>query len=107
MSDDDFDLKLGQALKFAGMESSADSKKDLLALGRQLCHNKALLRNDRTATADDAARGFKLVGLPPDCLGNASGSLFRGKEWTWTGEWQQSRRVTNHARVIRIWRLAS
>jgi hypothetical protein len=43
-------------------------------------------------------------GLRPDLLGNAWGSIFRGKEWECIG-WRKSTRVSNHARAIRIWRL--
>lgn len=103
--DSDFDLALGEALKAEGIARAAQAKHDLLALGRLYCERAARSRPDRTATADDAARGFKAAGLPADALGNAAGSLFRGKRWEFTGQWRPSRRISNHGHQNRVWRL--
>lgn len=105
-SDDEFNLLLGEALKISGMERSAEARKACLEIGRLFCEKAARSRPDRIATADDATRGFKKVGLPVDCLGNAAGSLFKKEIWIYTGDWVKSKRITNHARHIRIWRLA-
>jgi hypothetical protein len=31
--------------------------------------------------------------------------LFRGREWVFTGRFVQSTRKTNHARLLRVWKL--
>jgi len=101
----DFDLKLGQALAEEGIARAANSKKDLLLLGRLFAKRAALRRPDRTATADDSARGFRDHDMPSDSLGMAAGALFRESCWEFTGRYQPSMRVSNHARENKVWRL--
>ncbi len=38
-------------------------------------------------------------------LGNAAGSIFRGKQWRFTGEWRQSGYVSRHGAMVRVWAL--
>ena len=102
-----FDLKLGSALRDEGSERAATVRADLLALGRKFCRDAALRRPDRTATADDASRGFLTHNLPADSLGNGAGALFRGKDWEFTGQWKASARVSNHGHQNRVWRLVA
>lgn len=99
-----FDLELGEALRDMGMARAASAKEDALELGRALCRKAALKRHDRTATVDDATRGFLEYGLPATLLGNAAGSLFKGGGWVFVG-YTKSKRVTNHAHTVMIWRL--
>ena len=101
----DFDLEAGVVGREEGMARAAINRAELLIIARDLVKQAALNNVDREATADDAARGILAMGLPPDALGNAAGSLFRGKEWEFTGRWRPSRRITNHAHQNRIWRL--
>ena len=75
-----FDLDLGLALKRMGLDRAESTRSDALALGRAYCRRAALSRPERLSSADDAALGFQLAGLPPDLLGPAAGALFRGKE---------------------------
>ena len=49
-------------------------------------------------TADDISEAV-------EGLGAATGAIFRGREWEFTGEWRKSKRVSNHARMNRVWRL--
>jgi len=100
-----FDIKTGEALKDAGMETAAEARAKVLALGREFCRITAVQRDDRTATADDAYTGLIASGYSGNCLGNSAGSLFRGHRWVFTGRWVKSKRVSNHARMIRVWRL--
>lgn len=104
---DVFNLKLGEALRDMGIEMAASKPQAVmnLMLGRALCRNAAIRRYDRTATADDAARGFIKYGFDANLLGNAAGSLFSGGQWEFTGQWKKSNRVTNHAHQNRVWRL--
>ena len=43
-----------------------------------------------------------LLACIPELMGNAAGSLFRGNEFQFTGQWKRSERISNHARVIRM-----
>lgn len=95
--------KLGEALKRAGMERAAANRRELLALARGIA-DAAALRGDGTATADDVAEGLEAAGRDPADLGAAFGSIFKGKGWRFTGEWRPSRRPSNHARPVRVWR---
>ena len=59
-----------------------------------------------TVTMDTVSLEMQARGLHPEMLGNAAGSVFRGKDWRFTGRWEKSARVSNHARVNRVWELA-
>ena len=37
-------------------------------------------------------------------LGAASGSMFKSKEWEFTGKRIKSKRTSNHSREIKVWR---
>jgi hypothetical protein len=100
-----FDPKLGELLKALGMGRAAERNKAALALAKAYVERAARQRVDRTATADDAAAGFEMDGFPPNILGNAAGSLFKGKQWRFTGRWQASKRATNHRHQNRVWEL--
>src|SRR5208283_5084102 len=63
----------------------------------------ALTREGMEVTADDAAWFLESTGLPANYLGNAAGSLFRGKHWAATGKTQASARKSNHAHRNMIW----
>ena len=99
-----FDLKTGERLKAEGMALAATSRAALMDIVRAELMRIARTRADRCATADDAQEFLVAVGRSEE-LGNAAGSLFRGGEWNFTGEWRKSARVSNHARVNRVWKL--
>ncbi len=101
----DFNLAAGIADREEGLALAATNRSELLAIGRTLVKRAALRNYSREATADDAALGLSNMGFPANVLGNAAGSLFRGKEWEFTGQWRPSRRVSNHAHQNRVWRL--
>ncbi len=99
-----FDIQEGTAQRDAGMDRAARSRWLLLAMARDFAKMVALSRSSRIATADDVMESLKKLGYEPKRLGNAAGSIFRGKEWEFVG-WVNSTRPTNHARPIRVWRL--
>ena len=101
-----FDLDAGTAARDAGMALASMNRAELLLLARRIVRSAAMRRVDRTATADDASEGLAKLGYSADALGNAAGSVFRGKEWTFAGFWKASRRVTNHGHENRVWRLS-
>lgn len=85
------------------MGLAADNAKEQLTLARKVAASIAARRGDRTVTADDVGRVLKEVyGL--DTLGPAAGSLFKTPDWEWTGRFTKSKRVTNHSRLLRVWK---
>jgi hypothetical protein len=100
-----FDLAAGEAEKDAGRVLTATKCRDsLLAFARDAVRRAALSRPDRVATSDDAYSLMAEMGKDAAELGNAAGSIFSGDEWEAAG-WKPSERRSNHARVIREWRL--
>jgi len=103
MTMDLFDLAEAQRLKEEGMESAAANKHDLLKYARHVAKQIAMLSASRIVTADDVSRAFAKEGIT-DSLGNAAGSIFKGKDWEFTGQRIKSARKTNHSREIKVWR---
>jgi hypothetical protein len=99
-----FDLNEGNRLRVTGSILARDSRSELFAIARGLAVN--LAREHGTVSYDDVYREMVASGMSPELMGNAAGSLFRGNEFQFTGQWKRSERISNHARVIRVWRLA-
>ena len=78
-------------------------RRQLFEIGRGYAHSIATRVGG--VTADDVHREMIRDGYNPAELGNAAGSLFRGKDFEFRGEWQKSHRVSNRAHCNRIWRL--
>lgn len=100
-----FDALESQKAKDEGMAKAARKRTVTLSLARNIAALIASGRPDRTCTADDVMQGLIDVGIQPEELGPAAGSIFRGKAWEFTGRWINSARVSNHAASIRVWRL--
>jgi hypothetical protein len=95
-----FDLREGRRQRDVGMDRAAQGRLIVLEKARAACRRAALARSTRYATIDDA-------GALVAALGNAAGLVFRGAEWQATPHWWPSVRVSNHARQVRVWRLAA
>lgn len=63
---------------------------------------KALGKEQRYVTADDVRERLEDWGLSAE-LGNAWGSLFRGRAWQPTSRRVKSRYAPNHSREIKVW----
>jgi hypothetical protein len=98
-----FDLNEGERQKEEGIALASLPRKQLVELAR-LCAIR-VARSFGEVTYDDVFYEMIRQGLDPIALGNAAGGIFRGKEFVFTGRWEKSRRVSNHARVNRVWRL--
>jgi len=100
-------LELARANKKFGMESAATNQAQLLLVARDsavwVANN--LNPETKTATSDDVAYRMQYLGYHYGDLGNAAGSIFKGKQWRFTGDRIQSRRPAAHAREIKVWRL--
>ncbi len=98
-----FHSEHGEQLRLDGMGQAASNTKEYLTLARRCAATYAKGRIDRCATADDVGRVLKDDhGL--DSLGPAAGSLFKTPDWEWSGRWKKSARITNHSRMLRVWR---
>lgn len=96
-----FDEKISDRLKKQGMEQAEDNALSALELARGIA--REIAARNGTVNADQVGRVLKFRhGI--DTLGPAAGSLFKGKEWEFTGNWVKSKRITNHSRMIREWR---
>jgi len=98
-------VRTGEQLKEHGMQLAASNNQELLDKVRVGVEQIALSRDDRTATADDAANWLVANHYSPHALKNAAGSLFKEKKWEFTGRWIKSQRPWAHCNDIRIWRL--
>lgn len=103
-----FDLAEGERLKERGKARARASKDELLSAAREVLVSVARQNGSGRVNADDAHAGLarRFPGYEPSHLGPAAGSLFRGKEWRFSGEWEKSRRASNHARWLRVWELS-
>ena len=99
-----FDEKLSDKLKEKGMAKAADNTREMLVKARLIA--KQIAKKTGTANADQVGRVLKRIYMI-DSLGPAAGSIFKGKEWEFTGNWVKSKRITNHSRMIREWRLTN
>tara|TARA_E500000305_G_scaffold111692_1_gene126814 strand:- start:3945 stop:4256 length:312 start_codon:yes stop_codon:yes gene_type:complete len=98
-----FDYEKSKIARDTGKQLAADNS-TLLEKARQIAVEVALMRSDRRCSADDVGVEMQKQGLPVS-LGPAAGSLFRQKHWRFTGDRINSKRVSNHAREIKVWEL--
>jgi hypothetical protein len=98
-----FDLTEGERRKEQGLAQAELTRKQLLEIARLFAIQIA--RRNGSVTSDDVFYEMLREGYDPTALGPAAGSVFRGKEWVFTGEWKKSQRLTNHASDLRVWRL--
>ena len=96
-----FDKQESVSKKEEGMDKAAEGNEALLAVAREIA--VGIARTKGTVHADDVGKEMARRGLPG--LGPAAGHVFRNEQFVWTGEWYESTRVTNHARMLRVWRL--
>lgn len=96
-----FDLLEARARKEQGMRLAADNQPTELDLAREIA--ATLGRRCGEVDADMVGRILKAQhGI--ESLGPAAGSIFRGKEWEFTGRRKLSARKTNHARELKVWK---
>ena len=102
---DQFNLFEGEVQKEQGITRAMWSRSDLLDEARRIAYDIARQRGE--VTYDDVYREMLARGLHPEEMGNAAGSVFRDPTvFVFTGHWVKSARITNHARVNRVWTLA-
>ena len=101
-----FDYVESERRKKIGMGKSASPshRKALLGIARDIAVNYAI-RNYGFCTADDVARLMQEKGYNYSDLGNAAGSIFKGNDWNFTGQYVKSNKVSAHRRDIKVWEL--
>ena len=99
-----FDLPKAKKLRDAGKDRAATERRELLGVAQEYAVNLCRFLTV-PITADEVYDAMAVTERHPERLGNAWGSVFKGPEWEWTGEWRQSTRVSNRGRYIRVWRL--
>lgn len=92
-------------LKEQGMAQAAENRSELLAIARDCAIWYARYLGHGTCTADDVAQAMHSRGYNYSDLGNAAGSIFKGADWNFTGTYVKSKKVSAHARDIKVWRL--
>lgn len=98
-------LAQGTQLKLQGMGLAELNRQELVLKARQVAVEIARARTDKKITVDAVFVELLKQNINANKLGNAWGSIFRGKQWRFTGDWKKSERASNHARMIRVWRL--
>lgn len=99
--DDLFDALESERAKQEGMRVAADNRLDVLALARSIASDLGAQHGE--VHADMVGRVLKdSYGI--ETLGPAAGSLFKTDQWEFTGRFKKSARVTNHSRLLRVWR---
>lgn len=101
-----FDLAESQRQRDMGMSRAASviERKEILLYARRVARRICLEWG--SVTSDDVAQAMQNDGIDYAVLGNAAGSVFRDDAFTPTGEVRQSTRITSHARIMRVWKLA-
>jgi hypothetical protein len=98
-----FSLFVAEHFRDHGIARAASTREALLDEARAIAVRICKTRGE--VTYDDVYLEMLERGLKPENIGNAAGSLFRGSQFRFTGRWSKSTRVSNHARVNRVWRL--
>jgi len=98
-----YDEVESQARKDAGMLQAEENQPTLVQIARQIAIE--LCQKNGTTTADEVGQVlWRDHGI--DSLGPAAGSVFRDKRFEFTGRRVRSKRVSNHARELKVWMLS-
>jgi hypothetical protein len=99
-----FDAVAANDAKELGKSSAAgvSYRMGILAEAQEIA--RSIGKRTRYCNADQVYEELVRRGRDIKLLGNGAGSMFAGKEWEFSGEWIKSTRITNHGRMIRIWR---
>lgn len=97
-----FDRDLAHAAKRAGMSAAAAARASVLDIARVVAFE--LAEEHGVTHADAVQERLISMGITPDQLGNAAGSVFRGSYWRRVGG-RPSSRVSRHANRIGVWAL--
>ena len=97
-----FDYAEATKLRDAGMKTATKGRAEALTRAKSLAIDLAKLNG--SVTADDVRREYEFRGRSWSELGNAAGSIFKGKHWHCIG-FENSSVASSHARALRVWML--
>ncbi len=87
-----------------GMLFAANNNATLLEEAREIA--RTIARRVGEVTADDVQMELQRRGYGLKALGNAAGSLFKGREWEKIpGRVVKSARIHAHANELKVWKL--
>lgn len=90
-----------------GRATFPEHRRELLEQAKEKAKEIAFFDHARCISADDLVFWYaknRHIDLPAK-LGNAMGSIFRGKDWEFTGRYVKSARARSHRNLLRVWRL--
>lgn len=96
-----FDLIAAREAAEIGIAQAAANKPGLLAFAKDIAAE--IGRKQRFVTADDVQFELNRRSVSEEALGNAAGSLFKGKVWRFTGRFVPCQRENSHGRMLRVW----
>jgi hypothetical protein len=97
-----FDYAESKQLRDTGIQNASNGRAEILTKVKAIARHMAYIRGK--ITADDVRKEYEYRGGNWSDLGNAAGSIFKGKQWECCG-FENSKVTTSHARALRIWRL--
>jgi len=100
MVQEEFDLSVALQRQEDGIRQVAENNHEFLIAARGTA--KLVAQSKGTVTSDDVRAGCPLVPLHP----NAWGAVFKSKEFVFTGQYHQSKLVSRHGAMQRVWKLA-
>ena len=89
--------------KIVAAHNRAELLSRFQSMARTLARKDPYRECDSNRLAQYAWRTFRLD--ISKILGNASGSVFKGQEWSFTGKWTKSERIRSHGRDVKVWKL--
>jgi hypothetical protein len=98
-----FDYAQSKQNRDTGMLSAAQKRMKALNKAKDIAFQLARIYPCKI-TADDVRKEYEYRGGNWSDLGNAAGSIFKGKQWQCVG-FENSTVTTSHARALRVWRL--
>lgn len=94
-----FDMEESKRLKEHGIKAAAKKRPELLRIARTIA--KEIAVSQGTVTADDVAEELRERALGD--MGPAMASVFRTRDFEWTGLRVMSKQVNNHGRELKVW----
>ena len=97
-----FDYAQSKQNRDEGIKTATSGREEILKRVRSIAGNLARIYGK--VTADMVRAEYEYRGGNWSDLGNAAGSIFKGKKWQCVG-FENSTVTTSHARALRVWRL--
>lgn len=101
-----FDTNRSQADRREGMRKAASGRSEWLGFFREMAVQLATTQGGYCDSDTLARFAWERHNLDMSrILGNASGSLFLGDQWAFTGRYKKATRKRSRGREVKVWRL--